>query len=228
MGRHEVGQLLRHAPSTFCEGAKLRAFLRLGALALVVIDALVSGAYAQDISGAADHPLVPRYEGAEIVLYDVQAFTSYPLLTAPAVAYGGIAANPEATLPLEGRTTRISYRAPADRSVLEVFRNYQQALAEAGFEPIFTCAREACGGRNFNAALATSSLYTLFGEYHAEQHYFAGRLQRPEGDVFVALYTVMNKAGGGPNRDRVMAQLDVVEVQPMEEHGGAGRRHDGA
>ena len=70
MGRHEVGQLLRHAPSTFCEGAKLRAFLRLGALALVVIDALVSGAYAQDISGAADHPLVPRYEGAEIVLYD--------------------------------------------------------------------------------------------------------------------------------------------------------------
>src|SRR5690606_28013189 len=32
-----------------------------------------------------------------------------------------------------------------------------------------------------------------------------------------AVYAVMNKSGGGPNMDRTMVQLDVVELQPMEE-----------
>src|SRR5690606_40702229 len=43
------------------------------------------------------------------------------------------------------------------------------------------------------------------------------RLKRGEGDVYVALYAVENKAGGGPNRDRTMVQLDLLELKPMED-----------
>ncbi|MHA6687265.1 OmpA family protein [Mesorhizobium sp. A556] len=186
-------------------------FLALGAVLLSA-----SAALAADVAGSADHPLLPRYEGSEIVSYTAEKFTDYRLLNARAKNYGGLDKNLDATLPLEGKVMRISYRAPADRSVLEVFRNYENTLKAAGFEAVFTCETDACGGRNFNHAIATGKLYSLFGEYQAEQRYLATKQSRPEGDVYAAIYAVMNKAGGGANANRAMVQLDIVELKPME------------
>lgn len=189
----------------------------LSAFLALVISLCAFSAYAADIEGSADHALVPRYEGSEIVAYQSDAFSEHRLLNAPAANYGGIDKNHDATLLLEGKVTRISYRAPAGRSALEVFRNYENALVAAGMETIFSCSRDACGGRNFNHAIAEGNLYSLFGEYQAEQRYLAAKLARPKGDAYVALYVVMNTSGGGPNKDRAMLQLDVVELQPMED-----------
>lgn len=187
-------------------------------LVAVVMTAFCGGTVeAADVKGSKDHPLIPRYEGSEIVKYGTDAFTDYAIMVAPAKAYGGKEKNLGATQSLEGKVTRISYRAPADRSTLEVFRNYEQALKKAGFEPIFTCAQAACGGRNFNLSVGGGDLYSLFGDYPAEQRYLAAKLVRPEGDVYTSLYTVVNKAGGGPNKDRAMIQLDVIELKPMEQ-----------
>ena len=58
----------------------------------------------------------------------------------------------------------LSYRAPAGRSTLEVFRNYEQALQKAGFEAIYACEDKSCGGRNFNHSVGGGKLYSLFGE----------------------------------------------------------------
>jgi outer membrane protein OmpA-like peptidoglycan-associated protein len=187
------------------------------AIAACVFLTAGTAALAQDIKGSRDHPLVPRYEGSEIIRYETQDFTDYRLLSAPAKNYGGRAKNTDATLPLEGRVTRITYRAPAERAALEVFRNYENALKEKGFQAVFACARNECGGRNFNHAAAEGALYNIFGEYQAEQQYLAARLVRPEGDVYVSLYAVLNKSGGGPNRNRAMIQLDVIELKKMEE-----------
>lgn len=176
----------------------------------------IGAAHAADVAGSADHPLIPRYEGAEIVKYDTQEFTDYRMMVAKATAYGGLEKNLDATLPLEGKLTRISYRAPAERSVLEVFRNYETALETAGFETIFTCDKDACGGRNFNHVIATGDLYMLFGEKQAEQRYLAARLARQEGDVYAALYATKD-TGGGPDKGRAIVQLDVVEIEPMEQ-----------
>ncbi len=191
--------------------------MRILAAAIMLTLALVATSHAADIQGSRDHPLIPRYEGAEIVKYATNEFTDFRLPNAKATAYGGLDKNRDATLSLEGKLTRISYRAPEGRSILEVFRNYENALKEAGFEELFACDREDCGGRNFNHTLWSGDLYSLFGDYHAEQRYLAGKVKRPEGDVYVGLYAVENKAGGGPNKDRTMVQLDVIEVQPMEE-----------
>lgn len=172
---------------------------------------------AQDIPESSDHPLISRYDGSEIVRYETEEFTDYHLLTGPAVNYGGIEQNMDAAVTLEGKLTRITYRAPAGRSSLEVFRNYETALAGAGFEQIFNCARENCGGRNFNHAASPKNYYLAFGEYHTEQRYLASRLDRPGGEVYVSLYLVLNESGGGPNRNRVMVQLDVIEITSMDE-----------
>lgn len=174
-------------------------------------------ALAEDGSGSADHPLIPRYEGSEIVRYDVQEFTEYRLPVGEAKAYGGLEKNLESTIALEGKVTRLSYRAPAERGVLEVFRNYENALKEAGFEQVFACSAASCGGRNFNHVIASGPLYGLFGEYYQEQRYLAAKSDKGPAPVYVSLYAVMNKAGGGPNRNRTMIQLDVIELKPMEE-----------
>lgn len=190
----------------------MRAFI-IGAVGAV----LSIGAAAEDVSGSADHPLIPRYEGSEIVKYDTEAFTDHRMLTAPAKTYGGLDKNLDATILLEGALTRITYRAPAERSTLEVVRNYEQALREAGFETIFACAGEECGGRDFNHSASPKTYYMGFGEYHAEQRYVAAKLARSEGDVYASIYVVMNKAGGGADKDRALVQLNVVELTPMEE-----------
>ncbi len=186
-------------------------------VALVVWLAALSGALAQDVDGGADHPMIPRYDGSQIVSYDQAAFTDFALLVAPAMNYGGLEQNRDATTMLEGSLTRITYRGPADRSTLEVMRNYEEALAATGFTTIFACSRDECGGRNFNHAASPRGYYLGFGEYHADQRYLAARLTRAEGDVYAGLYVVLNRAGGGPDKDRPMIQLDVIEIAPMEE-----------
>lgn len=171
---------------------------------------------AQDVPGSSDHPLISRYEGSEILKYETEEFTDYSLLTGPAKKTGGIEQNRDAATALEGKLTRVTYRAPAERSPLEVFRNYETALAEAGFEQVFNCAREECGGRNFNHAASPKNYYMGFGEYHAEQRYLAARLDMPSGEVYVSLYLVLNKSGGGPDRNRTLVQLDVIELTDMD------------
>ena len=112
----------------------------------------VSAAYAEDISGSSDHPMVSRYEGSSIVDYDFREFDEYEILL------GKTARDPEdpgsvtveASENLEGKVTRISYYLPEDRSTLEVFRNYEDALKAAGYEVLFTCADKDCGARDFN------------------------------------------------------------------------------
>lgn len=185
--------------------------------AIIVACVSVGGALAADVDGSADHPLLPRYADSEIVRYDTEAFADYRLPTAPARHYGGMEKNLDATALLEGEVTRITYRAPEGRSTLEVFRNYEQALEDAGFATIFACARDECGGRNFNHVAAPKSYHLGFAEYHQEQRYLAAKLARPEGDVYASLYVVANKAGGGPDKDRTLIQLDVIEQEPMEE-----------
>jgi outer membrane protein OmpA-like peptidoglycan-associated protein len=187
------------------------------AIIAMVFAFAAEGAAAEDVPGSADHPLIPRYADSEIVKYETEAFTDFPLLTAPAENYGGLAKNPESATTLEGKLTRITYRGPAERSTLEVFRNYEEALAAAGFATIFSCDREVCGGRNFNHAASPQGYYLGFGEYQADQRYLAAKLARPEGDIYAALYVVLNQAGGGPDARRPMIQLDVVELEPMEE-----------
>jgi len=168
---------------------------------------------AADLPGSADHPLIPRYQDAEILKYATQAFAAYRLLVAPAKAYGGLAKNLEASQALEGKLTQIHYRAPADRSALEVFRNYQQALQEAGFETLFACATEACGGRNFNHAVTTEP---LLRESQQTQQYLAAKRSSPQGEVYVALYVVQSRSGGA-NRNRALVQLAVLEPKPLEQ-----------
>lgn len=184
---------------------------RIALLSILSVACTVTAA--ADRKGSRDHPMISRYAGSEILEYEQRAFDEYGLLVRAAKHYGGKAKNLDATQPLEGKVTRISYIHPPERTTLEVFRNYQQSLQQAGFEEIFLCKNVECGGRNFNHAVAR---YDLFGENDADQRYLAARLQRSEGDIYVSLYTVRNTSSGGPRHGRTFTQLDIIELKPME------------
>jgi outer membrane protein OmpA-like peptidoglycan-associated protein len=169
-------------------------------------------AAAADIDGSRDHPMVSRYAGAEIIAYGEAAFDSYPLLVRKALNYGGIDKNRESTQAIEGKVTRIGYRAPTGRSTLEVYRNYEAELKKAGFETIFACTNADCGGRNFNHAVTDEG---IFSELYGDQRYLASRLKRANGDVYGALYVALGSTRGGPP-DTPFVKLDLIETRPMQ------------
>lgn len=180
--------------------------------ALLLAGSAAGLVHAQDIEGSADHPLIPRYDGAEIRAYEVNSFDEYQLLdsvTVPGPA-GGPPAVPERPVTLEGKITHLLYRAPVDRSPLEVMRNYEKALADAGFQTSFSCSASDCGPR-FNSLMNPGTRYNGL-IYDGQQRYLSARLVRPEGDVHVSLYVTNFEP-----ENRTFVKLDVVELQGMEE-----------
>jgi outer membrane protein OmpA-like peptidoglycan-associated protein len=199
-----------------CDDQRARRRAWRAATAWLALTLPAAATFAADIEGSRDHSLMSRYEGSEIIGYDQREFDQFALFVKPAENYGGIAKNAASTRSLEGTVTHLTYRAPAERTTLEVFRNYEAALADAGFETVFTCKNEACGGRNFSHAAVAEHNYMAIGESYGDQRYLAARLERDEGEIYVSLYVAFATVGGGANYQRVIAQLDVVELAPME------------
>lgn len=167
----------------------------------------IGGAAAADVKGSADHPLLPRYEGAEIILYGTEKFIAHSLRAGP---------KKDASLALEGKVTRITYRAPRDRSTFEVLKNYEAALGAAGFTTIFSCAQKACG--DIPREIESDGRYMALasGGSVSDTHYLAAKKAGAAGDVYASVYVTKNRSGG-PSKDLAMAQVDVIELKPMDD-----------
>ena len=173
----------------------------------MVLLAAARASVAADASGAKDHPVVSRYAGSEISKYDAKTFERFVL---PLSRYENRKLSNQ--LAVEGRLTRLHYVAPAGRSALEVFRNYEQSLRAGGFEALFQCLDKECG-REFSFALNVPS---NMHHQQNDQKYLAAKLGRASGDVYVSVYTVATYNTGGKDKGRVYTQLDVVEARPMQ------------
>lgn len=135
-----------------------------------------------DVPGSQDHRLISRYEGSVIIDYETKDFDDYELLLGP---NSGKAKNLDKGQRLEGAVTKIRYLAPKGRSTLEVYRNYENALKQAGFEILFACADQACGRHFTNIYKDRNRDYLL--RKGKQQRFLAARVVGEEGDVFVSL-----------------------------------------
>ena len=95
---------------------------------LLLVGGMANGA---DIAGGKDPPFLKRYQGSEIVYYQNRSFDRYTKAEADPPK------NSWKWTPIEGQVTRIVYKEPAGHTVLELVRNYEQALKDAGFTPGF-------------------------------------------------------------------------------------------
>ena len=192
----------------------LRSILLTIAISLVP----ASAAFADDIEGSKDHPLVGRYKEASIVFYKASDFDEAALLQAPH-DYGALLdkndtkdrSGPE-WLKAEGKTTWIRYEIPKGRSSLEVIRNYETALKSGGFKVVFACADKAClAGKLQDNYLIGEQLDPGNGistAYADHARHLLGKLDRPEGTVYASIVA-------GEDKDNVVAFVTVVETKPM-------------
>ncbi|MFA7494996.1 MAG: OmpA family protein [Acidithiobacillus sp.] len=112
---------------------------------------LLSSGYATALTeNGTDLPFLGRYPGSVI---DNYKSAHYDEMTIPLGPLGKNGLTRAETL--EGQITYIKYKVPQDRSPLEVIRNYQQALQQAGFHILWQCANHACRTNN-DAALNTA------------------------------------------------------------------------
>ena len=170
---------------------------------------------ADDIKGSKDHPMISRYQGSSIIFYDTKEFDESYVFTSKLekeVKRGGL--NETNHIRLEGRITNIAYQTPKGRSTLEVLRNYQQALSKDGFETLFECSGSECG-KIYKWYQYTSGMGLLWAE--GNPRYLAGKLVRPEGDVYVKLYIAGYGGGAAKDQGTVYIALTVIELKAMEE-----------
>ena len=175
---------------------------------LLCLSAPLVVAQDQDVEGSQDHPMISRYPGSIITKYLTKEFDEFTFPLGKLTKENTFTKSQH----LEGKITRILYVGPAGRSVVEVYRNYQGALKKAGFETLFTCGPQDCGGYGSASprVYANGEYDDYWGPDHGI-HYLSAKLARPEGDVYVSL--LIDDQGGDfrPN-----TELYVIEVKPME------------
>ena len=188
---------------------------------------VASPAHAQlkDETGSKDHPMISRYAGSIIIGQEVRKFDEFLLPLGPAT----FRVQPPAYLvakseKLEGRVTRILYTSPAERTTLEVMRNYEQELKKGGFQTLYSCSMAECGiqggmaqvlyppGRQIRSRDA-SFAFAL----PQDLRYLSAKRVSADGTTHVSLLlaTQANKASPA-TFGRVSALLDVIESATMD------------
>ena len=223
-------------------------------LALVSVIALASVSAAADatipdtdLKKASDTSLIGRYQGSKIVAYQHRSFDSVTLPTSPLVAQPGkrdahnnIVFAPGKSREIEGEHTRIVYLIPADRSPLEVLRNYEQEITGKGGKVLFNCKKAECGGAPDRASSggggdmslamflqpeedvsayneAFSNGYCALTSRIIDQHYLVAEL--PQQNAFISVLTYMIADGDFCKafNKRTVAVVDIVQLKQREQ-----------
>ena len=198
-----------------------------------------------DKPGSKDSPLLKRYSGSFIVAYEHQSFTDFvlPLSRLEPVANRRDGHNnryhePKQNRPLEGAYTRLVYLIPADRSPLEVLRNYQQEITEKGGKILFQCKDIECGGdpgRSSSGGGGDMSLAMfLFPEERVkdaafsngncamteritDQRYATAEMPAQSAHLSILTYTLKDELYCKTFNGRTIAVIDIVEGKPRQQ-----------
>ena len=195
--------------------------IRAFCIALAAVCHLAAIAQAQeavDCDDCQDIPLVDRYPGAALVGAETKAFDEVTLPTGRYVETPAFTYEFPEKRTFEGKIDKLFYHGPKGRSGLEVYANYADALAAAGFETVFACKGDEECGKNFTLGftdlnpLPAGNITAAQGVPDAERpRYALLHLPRAEGDVYLALYVadlVQRETSG--------VVITVVETKPMD------------
>jgi outer membrane protein OmpA-like peptidoglycan-associated protein len=190
------GALGRPATMTVSGGRIASAAMTLVVIALCT----ASSAVGQQVQ---DHPLISRYPGSELnqSLSSVKQFDEIAMPVGP-----HLKGKFTKTERLEGKVTRLVYATPHDRSTLEIFRSYQQALTKAGFQTLFACSATECGDTS-NDPVADFGYWCVTNKIQCAEpmRYIAAKLPRAAGDAYAAIKVRTWET-----------YVVVVEVKPMQ------------
>jgi len=178
--------------------------------ALLFIALICNNSFA-DVAGSSDHPLISRFEGAEIKEFK---FFNYYEMSLPAQKFSRIPPSEEHIKKVAGKITLISYLMPEGTSILEVIKNYEMALMQQDYNIVFECqggyrADSSCGS-SFSTYIYQHMLPRGFGResHRDENRYLLAESTATPNKNYIAVYTVNH----GNN---VYAEVIVAEEQAI-------------
>ncbi|HEY1150026.1 MAG TPA: OmpA family protein [Pseudoduganella sp.] len=169
----------------------------------------------KDIAGGADHPMLKRYEGSTLYMTGGENLGQAKIV---APGQGKLVLQT-----VEGRTSNRFYWGPKNRSPLEVHRNFQQALAAAGFQTIYACETSQCEQqkvqqlvqelpREVNWKSFNPMVSNIFNSANQPAfHYISASKQLPAGTMYVQVGLV-----GGGEEGRVRQFIQIIEPAKLE------------
>jgi OOP family OmpA-OmpF porin len=155
---------------------------------------LLTAADAADLPGSKDPDGFRRFQGSEIIHYATSPDDQYFL----ARSEGSVGVGFEKAERVEGSTVRVVYKASLGSSSLEVFRDYEQMLADLGFEETFkldTGRLYALSAKDFQQRFYFQAGYAARKDREdtpfqdaKNQYYLTARLVRDGQTVYAAVY----------------------------------------
>ena len=153
----------------------------------------------RDAGGSSDHPLLSRFPGSVITGYRQSAYDEYELPLGKHMGKPGFARSQKVT----GKYTSTSYTVPEGHSVIEVFENYQEALAKAGFEILYSCVKVPECGDGLGSYMGAA--------WYADSRYLAAKGGDPTAPTYVALF--VHKQGSA---NSIGVFQRIIETRPMK------------
>jgi OOP family OmpA-OmpF porin len=225
----------------------LRTVLVVTACAAAVFAQPIASIPTADRKGSKDSPLLKRYEGSFIVAYEHKSFGELTLPLSPLVLVpdkqtqqNDHVHEPKQKKALEGSYTRIAYLLPAERSPLEVLRNYQDEIKSKGGKVLFECKGAECGGSPQRSSAGGGGDMSLamylyppervidqhgtngwcaLAEQITDQRYTVAELPQSGAHVSVHAYTIVSPDRYDACRalnGRTVAVVDIVEARDRE------------
>jgi outer membrane protein OmpA-like peptidoglycan-associated protein len=195
--------------------------IRASAIA-VALGIAASVAFAQDLKGATDSPLISRYQGSRLVAQKIDGYVAVDIPASyPASPDLG---EPASTLHVEGQREIRAYVAPKGRTALEVQRNYENALRNAGASLVLACTQQpAC--ENLTRTMRDRDIAFTEVEYDSPNALKTafGILNQASGQIVHATYKLAR--GGQPAYVTVISVggelgvgtvIDIVVPKAME------------
>ncbi len=186
-----------------------------------IVGLFANGQYLKAEDKKEEHPALSRYKEAEMVAYLQQDYVSYVLGTGLQERkdedFRGKHRYFSSYIDLEGKLTRIQYQVPIEEGIFKVFKNYESALEEAGYQILFTTSEKESSWPFWNEdvyhhewginALRGGGFKKPFGRDGFR--FIAAKGLYKGNNIYFAIF--INNDG-----DHVLITQDVIEVNPME------------
>ncbi len=166
-----------------------------------------------------EHPAISKYQNAEFVTSQITDYAPYVFGTGPEEEkeFRGYGWYFSKFIDLEGKVTRIQYKVPESEGIYKVYKNYENALRNGGYEIISVISNKESSWPFWNETVYAheSGINSFRGGEFANPMgidgfwYIAAKGLYKGENIYLAIYINYY------DQDIYILQ-DAIEIQPME------------
>jgi OmpA-OmpF porin, OOP family len=203
------------------------SFVAMVFVVIISLPIMAQNVFPSDAKDGADHPMLKRFNGSVLIGYKI---TDWDQTVFPVGKEVDDKKQWKNSVTLEGKITRLFYLAPQGKSRLEVYRNYEKALIDAGMQAKFNCDKD-CNDLYFawdsnvdiskaikwsDGSIPTAdgnNSYAINSPLTIDGRFLYGTINHNNQDIHVLIY---NSVAQNDNTDITATYIEIVEPKPMQ------------